>query len=371
MTTSGVFGVVGGYGASGVVVAGELARLPGSEVLIGGRAIEKARAAAERMGKNVSAARVDVFDDRSVSEFCARCSTVIHCGGPVSVLQDRVAQAAWRRRCNYVDVAGLSIVRERMLAHHEEMERAGLACVVSAGWLPGLTEMAAVYAHTRARALMGEVESITAYFGDSGEWSENAMRDAAWHMRRSGVPKPACFRKGERMRISIREGSVKADLGEPVGSARFSSFWTGEMSEVGARLRDCDVFSFAYVPSMRAAMTAAMVAALPMSNDRAASVLGRALRGRGLRVGGFAVVKVAGRSRGMATVRLSFKRGEEYRINGLVPAIVARMIHEGAVRPGVRFLADAVGAESFVTELRKSGVEISEDFSGAARVTAT
>jgi Saccharopine dehydrogenase NADP binding domain len=363
--------VVGGYGASGALAAAQLARLPGAEVLIGGRDIEKAKAAAERMGKNVSAARVDVFDDRSLGEFCARCSTVIHCGGPVSVLQDRVAQAAWSRRCNYVDIAGLSIVRGRMSPHHDEMERAGLACVVSAGWLPGLTELTTVYAHARARAAMGEIESVTAFFGDSGEWSENAMRDIAWHMRRSGLPKAECFRKGERMRTSMKEGSVKADLGEPVGNGRFSSFWIEEMREVGARLRDCDVYSFSYVPGMRAAMTVAMVATLPMSNDRAVRMLSGALRGHGLRVGGFVVVKVLSRSGRTATVRLSFGRGEEYRITGMVPALVARMIGEGAVRPGVRFLADAVDAEGFVAELRTSGFEVSEDFSGAASVTAS
>jgi hypothetical protein len=49
-------------------------------------------------------------------------------------------------------------------------------------------------------------------------------------------------------------------------------------------------------------------------------------------------------------------------MNGLVPAIVGRMISEGkSVRPGVHFLAEAVDPIAFMAELKKAGVEQTEN----------
>jgi hypothetical protein len=48
-------------------------------------------------------------------------------------------------------------------------------------------------------------------------------------------------------------------------------------------------------------------------------------------------------------------------MNGVVPALVARLIAQGQfVRPGVRFLSDAVDPVMFLAELRNAGVEQTE-----------
>jgi saccharopine dehydrogenase-like NADP-dependent oxidoreductase len=79
-------------------------------------------------------------------------------------LQDRVAQAALRRRCHYVDLAGLALVKEQMLPHAQEIADLGLSFVVSAGWLPGLTELLPLYAPARARDKMDSIESLSSTF---------------------------------------------------------------------------------------------------------------------------------------------------------------------------------------------------------------
>ena len=99
-------------------------------------------------------ADLDVLDVRSLDKFCSRCSVVVNCGGPVMLLQDRVAQAAFRGRCHYVDPAGMSVVKERMLRHDREIVDSGLSFVVSAGWTPGITELLPVY-----RPRPGQVEN--------------------------------------------------------------------------------------------------------------------------------------------------------------------------------------------------------------------
>jgi len=96
MSRSHVFGIVGGYGATGSAVANALLKSCNGEILIGGRDLNKGMGSTAKLDSRISAARVDVLDTRSLDEFCNECSIIINCGGPVMLLRDRVAQAAFR-----------------------------------------------------------------------------------------------------------------------------------------------------------------------------------------------------------------------------------------------------------------------------------
>jgi short subunit dehydrogenase-like uncharacterized protein len=105
------FGIVGGYGATGRIVASELWKSCEGEILIGGRDLAKGKTLAAEFDSRASAAHLDVLDAHSVDDFCGRSSIIVNCAGPVMVLQDRVAQAAFRGRCHYIDAAGMSLVK--------------------------------------------------------------------------------------------------------------------------------------------------------------------------------------------------------------------------------------------------------------------
>src|SRR5215472_4346472 len=111
LSQSAALGIVGAYGATGRVVVSELLKSTDGELLVGGRDPAKLKLLAAEFGSRVSAASLDVLDARSLDEFCSRCSIVVNCGGPVMLLQDRVAQAALRTHCHYIDPAGMSIVK--------------------------------------------------------------------------------------------------------------------------------------------------------------------------------------------------------------------------------------------------------------------
>jgi hypothetical protein len=84
-----------------------------------------------------------------------------------------------------------------------------------------------------------------------------------------------------------------------------------------------------------------------------------------LPVDGFVTAQILGRSQGRRlalTVRLVYTDRRDYWIHGLVLATVARSIAEGkCVRAGVHFLSDAVDPIAFMAELRKAGVEQTEN----------
>lgn len=361
-----MFGIVGGYGATGSAVVTALLKSCDGEILIGGRDLSKGTAAAAKLGNRVSAVHVDVLDARSLDDFCSRCSIIVNCAGPVMLLQDRVAQAAFRRRSHYVDVAGLTFVKERMLPHAREVADLGLSFVVSAGWMPGISELVPVYAAAKARSKMDMVESLTVYFSDSGEWSTNALRDGVWYIRQAGLRSPGYFRRGEWRKAKMSAASRKVDLGDPIGAGRFSLVSIPELNEIGRQFVDCDVFIYSYLSGFRTAAAAILLALLPLPEGLGVRLLRSIFRRNRLPVDGFAVGEVLGRSQGRRfalTAQTVYRERRDYWINGLVPSMVARLISEGkSVRPGVHFLFEAVDPITFMAELKKAGVEQTENF---------
>jgi len=358
MSRSFTFGIVGGYGATGKIVASELCKSSGGEILIGGRDLARAKALAAELGHKASAARLDVLDANLLNDFCSRSSIIVNCAGPVSVLQDRVAQAAFRQCCHYVDPASLGFVKERMSPHSPEIQAAGLSFVVSAGWSPGISDLLAIYAYTQAKARMENIESVTSYFADSGEWSENGLRDVVWFIRQRGLlRKPGYFHRGEWTRAARSITFPTVNIGDPLGAGRFVLVATPELEEIGRQLKDCDFFSYTYLSGYRTLFTSVAMAVLPLPQGFAVRLARNMFRRNRFPVGGFVVVHAVGQAQGRRTIvktQVSFERQRDYWIHGVTLATVARMIAEGkGVRPGVNFLADAVDATLFMDELRK------------------
>ena len=358
------FGVVGGYGAAGRAVAAELRKSCGGAILVGGRDLALATGAAAELDGRGTAARLDVLDARSLDEFCGRCAIIVNCAGPVMMLQDRVAQAAFRERCHYVDAAGMSCVKERMTAHGGEIESAGLSFVISAGWMPGISEVVPVYAAARARVEMQTIESLSVYFADSGEWSVNALRDAVGFIRQTGLRRAGYFRKGEWTRAKMSETSRRVDLGAPVGPGRFAMFSTPELEEVGRGFKDFDVFTYSYLSGLRTVAASILMAAVPMPEGLGVRLMRGVFRRNRLPVDGFAAAEVLGSLQGrkrLLSVQIVYRQRRDYWIHGVALAASARMISEGkGVRSGVHFLAEAVEPGAFMAELRRAGVEVIE-----------
>jgi hypothetical protein len=358
------FGIVGGYGATGKVVASELWKWCNGkigDIIIGGRDLAKARSLAATSDNRASAVHLDIFDRRSLDDFCSRCSIVVNCAGPVVALRDRVAQAAFRLRCHYIDAAGMSLVKARMLPHSREIEDAGLSFVISAGWTPGLTELLPVYADSQARTKLDTIESMTVYFSDSGEWSDNALRDAARFLHESGLSGAGYFRKGEWTRAKMSDAFRNVDLGDPVGSRRFAMYWLPEMREVGRRLKEYDFCSYTYLPGLRNAVAPALIAVFALPEKWSVRLLRNVFRGNRLAVDGFVVAHVLGRSNGRPLAmnfQIVYRDRRDYWMNGIALATASRFVAERKdVKTGVHFLADAVDPAAFMAELRKAGVE--------------
>ncbi len=254
----------------------------------------------------------------------------------------------------------MELVKERRLGHAREIADEGLTFAVSAGWMPGITEFLPVYAH--AQAQMDSIESVSVYFGDSGEWSDNAMRDGVFHLRKAGMPKPAYFRKGERVAVKMPAASRKVDLGDPLGLRNFSLIALPETDEVGRQMRDCEFHPYSYLSGTGAAINAMMIMLLPFSEASHVRRLRKIFRGNRLAVGGFVAAHVEGTRGGRKAIlksRITFSEGREYWMNGVALATVARMAAAGnGIKRGLGFLFELADPVAMMAGLEKAGVEI-------------
>ena len=354
------FGIVGGSGAAGKAAVSALHKSASGNLLIGGRDLSKAEAVAAQFDARVTAAELDVLDSASLERFCSECTVILNCSGPVCVLQDRVAQAAFRNRCHYVDPAGLTFVKEAMLPHSRAIADAGLCFVISAGWMPGLSELLPVYGHACAKAKMDTVESITVYSSDCGDWSRNALLDAAWFLHKRGLAPPGYFHKGVFTRVKSSAAMRTVALESPLPSGRFGLYFLPEMEEVGRRLNDCDFFSYSYVSGTSTILASMALALFPLPESLAVRMVRSIFRRNRFAVGGFVRVEVRGRARGQPSVfstSITFEPGREYWVHGTTLATVARLVAESKhFRPGVHYLADAVDPVEFFTALGSAGI---------------
>jgi hypothetical protein len=252
------------------------------------------------------------------------------------------------------------------MPHDEELSHLGLACVVSAGWLPGMTELLPAYSLAMSKTRMDAIDSVTIHSGDSGEWSNSAMRDIVWYLRRFGRRRPRYMRKGEWVRAKLPEVLTERDVGSPVNRCLFSMSCVPEMAELIGRFKGCDGRAYTYLPSRRTAVVGSLIALLPLPTNFAIRGMRRALVAESLPVGGFSVVEIHGRGEGREVshrCQVTFERGREYWMNAVVAATVARLIsQEGGVKTGVHFLMDAVDPVTFMEELREVGVSQMESF---------
>jgi len=228
--------------------------------------------------------------------------------------------------------------------------------------MPGISEVVAVYAYAQATQQMDTVDSVAVYYGDSGEWSVNALRDAVWYVRQMGIRSPGYFHKGKWARVSRPSALCTINLGSPIGKRRFGMFFTPELNEIGGQLNDCDVLAYSYVSGFRTILASILIALLPLPEGLSVRLLRNVFRtNRRLPVGGFVVAQVIGRShlrRLALTVQTVYEAGRDYWIHGLAIATAAGMVAEGkGVQRGVHFLADAVDTKAFLTQLRTAGVK--------------
>jgi Saccharopine dehydrogenase NADP binding domain len=135
--------VLGGYGAFGARAAERLARVPGIELIIAGRSLERARAAADALAQSaravVSSAQIDAMAVGTDDIAALGVLVVINASGPFQTQDYALARACIAAGVHYIDLADARAFVTGIGVLDADARRAGVLVVSGASTVPALS----------------------------------------------------------------------------------------------------------------------------------------------------------------------------------------------------------------------------------------
>jgi saccharopine dehydrogenase-like NADP-dependent oxidoreductase len=133
--------VLGGYGFFGQRISAALASTPSMRVLVGGRDLERARAASRAMGLPAENGVALDAHDHSFSNFLRslHVDVLIHTAGPFQGQDYSVARAAIEAGCHYIDLADGRQFVAGISALNASASVAGVSVISGASSVPALS----------------------------------------------------------------------------------------------------------------------------------------------------------------------------------------------------------------------------------------
>lgn len=144
MTTPRVL-VLGGYGGTGRLFCRDILRATDWNVIIGGRNLERAEAAARQLGEDFSQDRIetrraDATDDQSIEQALEGVDLLL----VAALIPDeieRVAELAAKARCHYIDILVQQSHISKLMELSSSMRDAERVMITQGGFHPGICSL--------------------------------------------------------------------------------------------------------------------------------------------------------------------------------------------------------------------------------------
>jgi saccharopine dehydrogenase (NAD+, L-lysine-forming) len=141
--------ILGGYGATGKLLAKHLLAQTEHRIVIAGRNLDKAQAFADSLHHDcVTARQVDATDSASLKQALQRVDFIL-VAAPTTHHTGTVLRAALEAGVDYLDVQYSDRKLEALRAHEKEINEKGLCFVTEAGFHPGLPSALIRYAASK------------------------------------------------------------------------------------------------------------------------------------------------------------------------------------------------------------------------------
>ncbi len=138
--------ILGGYGATGRLLAKHLLAQTDANIVLAGRNLDKAQALADALSSpRVSIRQVDASDEASLRA-ALRDSTLCLVAAPTTHHAETVIRACLAAGADYLDVQFSSAKLKSLYTAEEEIKNAGRCFVTEAGYHPGLPAVMVRYA---------------------------------------------------------------------------------------------------------------------------------------------------------------------------------------------------------------------------------
>lgn len=204
--------IVGGYGAVGSRIARNLAADDPSQVIVGGRRLDRAGQLAVEIGNGVRARAVDVTQPGSIASALADVGTVVSC---IDQPEPYLLNACIERGLGYTDITPHLMTRRPTDAMRDAAAQSGARIVLGAGLAPGISSMLARVAVDRLGGAIASVScNVLLSIGDTfGEASRGYILQELAH------PYPV-FVDGVEHQVLPMSRSVLVQFPVPLGVRR-------------------------------------------------------------------------------------------------------------------------------------------------------
>lgn len=163
---------------------------------------------------------VDVFNEASLDAFCQQCFIVVNCSGPATRIQNRIALAALKAHCHFVDAGGYSPMQESL--SFEDLQKKERTFLLGLGILPGLSEIFPAYLCNELEKNGQKTQNISCYAIGRDAWTYTSAWDIAWGVGHIGQTEgPVYYENGQRKEKNILLSGKKVSLPQPVGKRQF------------------------------------------------------------------------------------------------------------------------------------------------------
>lgn len=353
-------GIVGGYGDTGVIIAGELIKDPACRLLIGGRNNDKINQLVKKLGERASGKKVDVNNDKEIEEFCKACSIIINCTGPSWIVGDKVVKYALKAGCDYID---LGIWYDKNNQYKQQFEERGLTGLIYAGWVPGITGILPRHLYNEAKKSLDSIDSLHTYIGDRSGWSSSALYDVMHHFIR-GV-EPGIFKNGKwsgtlaPLALFI---SRYYKFPGPFGRFIVGPVYNIEQKNLAQETKLPKMGSYIGCVGLSGMVRLFIVRYSPISDEKALPLLKKAVQHEYEKQGTAGVVscELTGRKNGKKVqLNAAIFDKDTVHITGICTTLATRMIIEKKVkRKGLHFLCDVVEPSLFLKRLDEYGIKV-------------
>ena len=353
--------IIGGCGAAGEVVTRLLSVNTDNVIFIADINFEKSKILAQQLRENIEAIELDIFNEAQLRNICQMSDIIVNCAGPTARIMDTVGKIAIQEECDYIEIGGYDYTNEEFRRNITPYNN--ISYVISAGWIPGISDYLAHYSDMRASEIFDRKENMLFLFGDRNTMSYNSLLDIVKYSQKDETGNMSMAKSGKIMKAI---NPIKSfDLPFGLKKQRGFTHMTNELRIFARNHAEYDqIKSYIISYGWNTYFTLMKIALLIRSDESCVRVLETAFQKEIDEKGkfGVAVVKISGFKDGKRmNLWTAIETTDNYFMTGAGCAATLILLLKQKVKKGFGYMSESIDVAEYTATLNKLGVKISEE----------
>ncbi|HLO33470.1 MAG TPA: saccharopine dehydrogenase NADP-binding domain-containing protein [Anaerolineales bacterium] len=351
--------ILGGYGATGRLLAKHLLAETDDQIVIAGRNLDKAQAFVDSLhNERLSAERVDAADPLSLKQALQRMDFLL-VAAPTTHYTETVVRAALEAGVDYLDVQYSDLKLEVLRANEPEIKEKKLCFVTEAGYHPGLPSAMIRYAASKLDCIESARTAGYLHVGNL-EYTEavDELMESFIHYQAQVYKNGAWTKPGS---WDMR----KFDFGEQVGTATCYSMFFEELRcipDMYPTLKDTGFYISGFNLLADLILTPIIMMGLKIAPKRGIRPLGKLMWWAMNRTKPpyrvILKVEATGQLNGkQAQVEASIEHEDGYELTA-IPVVALLKQYDRVRKPGLHMMGHLVDPDCLFKDMEQMGVRV-------------